>query len=243
LRNFTIPGVSKFSHPVFGNGRVYISTNQGYLYGFGSPVKNVLNCSSPYNLGVVPINTVTQPVTITCTALNQTTIQSIILSNATEFQISGSPSLPLSLSTGQSFTFKATSSPSNVGTVSKDVVISVQNVVPGYFLEPARNIASHRTLCCSPTSYFPALDNIQCYCEPAPVRAAYFTVESWRLSFDFHEFQLLSSVTNWTLDSTQHYFFWSEAGRRLHFQWATAHNGAWYICNPRRHVWSASSGK
>jgi hypothetical protein len=132
LRNFTIPGVSKFSHPVFGDGRVYFSTNQGYLYGFGSPVKNFLNCSSPYNFGSVPIDTVTQPVTITCTAFNQTTVQGISLLDATDFQISDSPSLPLSLSTRQSFFFKATSSPSSVGTVSKDITISVQNVVPGY---------------------------------------------------------------------------------------------------------------
>jgi hypothetical protein len=91
-----------------------------------------LNCSSPYNFGSVPIDTVTQPVTITCTAFNQTTVQGISLLDATDFQISDSPSLPLSLSTRQSFFFKATSSPSSVGTVSKDITISVQNVVPGY---------------------------------------------------------------------------------------------------------------
>ncbi|OAG03405.1 WSC-domain-containing protein [Paraphaeosphaeria sporulosa] len=132
LRNFSIPGVTKFSHPVFGDGRVYISTNQGYLYGFGSPVKSVLNCSSPYNFGAIPINTVTQPATITCTALNRTTVQSISLLDSINFHVENVPALPLNLSTSQNFSFSVASSPANVGTLLKDVTINVQNAFPGY---------------------------------------------------------------------------------------------------------------
>lgn len=135
LRNFTIPGVAKFSRPVFGDGRVYISTNQGYLYGFGSPVKNILNCSSSYEFGAVPIRTVTSPLVVTCTALEQTIVQSISLlrtTGSTDFKLSSIPALPLVLASGQTFSFNATANPSNVGVISADVAINLQNTVSGY---------------------------------------------------------------------------------------------------------------
>ena len=135
LRNFTIPGVTKFSRPVFGDGRVYISTNQGFLYGFGSPVKNILYCSSPYDFGAIPIRTTTSPLVITCTALDQTIVQSISLLNTTgsaDFKISNIPTLPLSLVAGRSFSFNASSNPSNVGKTSDDVTINLQSTASGY---------------------------------------------------------------------------------------------------------------
>lgn len=49
---FSVPGTTKFTRPVFGDGRVYMGTTQGYFYGFGSPVNLPLNCSSPYDFGI-----------------------------------------------------------------------------------------------------------------------------------------------------------------------------------------------
>lgn len=132
LRSFNIPGVTKFSRPVFGNGRVYISTTQGYLYAFGSPVNNPLSCSTPYDFGAVYLSTTTAPLTITCRAVNQTTIQSISMADRTNFQLQSVPTLPISLFPGQKFSFTAVSSPSNVGALSSDITINVVNAVAGF---------------------------------------------------------------------------------------------------------------
>jgi hypothetical protein len=132
LRNFTVPWVTKFSRPVFGDGRVYVSSTQGYLYGFGSPINAPLNCSSPYDLGSVPINNVSAPITIRCIAVTDTTITSVSLADTNDFKISDIPLLPLPLSVGQSFNFDAIISPSSVGEISKDVVINVNNAQTGF---------------------------------------------------------------------------------------------------------------
>jgi len=132
IRNFTISGVTKFSRPVFGNGRVYVSTTLGYLYGFGSPVNAALNCSSPYNFGSTSINNVSAPITITCKALTKTSVTRVSLANSTNFKISNVPSLPLLLSAGQTFDFSAVASPSSVGDVSSDIIINLDNARTGF---------------------------------------------------------------------------------------------------------------
>jgi hypothetical protein len=127
IRDFSVVGVTKFSRPVFGNGRVYVSTTLGYLYGFGSPVNAALNCSSPYRFGSVAINNVSAPIKITCTALTNTSVTSISLVNSTNFKISDVPTFPLSLPVGQTFSFNAVSNPSTVGSISSDITINVNN--------------------------------------------------------------------------------------------------------------------
>lgn len=133
IKNFTVPGVTKFSRPVFGDGRVYISTDRGYLYGFGSPTDAPLNCSSPYDFGAVPINNVSAPLTVTCTALTDTSVTAVGLTdNTTNFRLSDIPSLPTELSSGQTFSFTAICSPSSVGNLSSDVAIKVVNSKAGF---------------------------------------------------------------------------------------------------------------
>lgn len=133
LKSFNIPGVTKFSRPVFGDGRVYIGTTQGYIYGFGSAVNASLNCASPYSFGSVAINNVSNPLTITCTALVGTTIQSISLPGNSSFQISNTPKIPFDISTGNTFSFNAVCRPQTVGPLSTDVIVNSSNSKPGYW--------------------------------------------------------------------------------------------------------------
>jgi hypothetical protein len=132
LNAFNIPGVTKFTRPVFGDGRVYIGTTQGYIYGFGSPVNTPLNCSSPYSFGRVQKGSVSDPLTITCTALVGTTIQNVNLTGNPNFNISNVPTLPLNLAVGNSFSFQAVSAPQGVGSLSSDVIITTSNSQGGY---------------------------------------------------------------------------------------------------------------
>ncbi|KAF2640189.1 Pyrrolo-quinoline quinone [Massarina eburnea CBS 473.64] len=131
IRNLTVTGVTKFSKPVFGDGRVYVSTTKGYIYGFGSPVNQALNCSG-LDFGAIPINVSTAPKTVICTALTGATVSSIDLGSSTDFTVTGLPSLPLKLSSGQSFSFNATSSPSVVGAVSTNIPIQLINTAPDF---------------------------------------------------------------------------------------------------------------
>lgn len=132
IRNFTVPWVTKFSRPVFGDGRVYISTTQGYLYGFGSPVNAALNCSSPYDFGDIPMSNISAPVTVTCIALTGTTVSSLSLGDTSNFHFSNLPTFPLKLAVGQSFNFTTRCTPVNVGTISGDVTINLNNAQAGF---------------------------------------------------------------------------------------------------------------
>ncbi|KAF2651061.1 WSC-domain-containing protein [Lophiostoma macrostomum CBS 122681] len=132
LNAFNIPGVTKFTRPVFGDGTVYIGTTQGYLYGFGSPVNSPLNCSSPYSFGTVQKGNISDPLTITCVALVGTTIENVNLTGNTNFNVSSAPTLPLNLAVGASFSFQAVSAPQQVGSLSSDVVITTSNSQSGY---------------------------------------------------------------------------------------------------------------
>lgn len=132
INHFNIPGVTKFTRPVFGNGRVYIGTTKGYLYGFGAPVNLPLNCSSPYDFGTQNISSPTAPKTITCTANIAVTVSNITLTGNPDFSISGLPTVPLAVAAGASFSFSAVFNPTAVGVLSSDVVIATTNGVAGY---------------------------------------------------------------------------------------------------------------
>jgi len=132
VNKFNIPGVTKFSRPVFGNGRAYIATNQGYLYGFGAPVNLPLNCTSPYDFGIANIKETSAPKTITCKALIGVTVSSIAMTGNPDFTVSGLPTLPLTVVAGSSFSFTGVFNPTNVGILSSDVVVATTNGVTGY---------------------------------------------------------------------------------------------------------------
>ncbi|KAI4717875.1 WSC-domain-containing protein [Aureobasidium sp. EXF-10727] len=131
IKSFNIPGVTKFSRPVFGNGIAYVGTTQGYLYAFGSPVNLPLNCSSPYTLPNTAIGNVSDPTTITCTANIGVTVNSVALTGNANFKIS-SVATPLTLTAGQTFTLNATFAPTQVGLLSSDILVNTTNSVAKY---------------------------------------------------------------------------------------------------------------
>ena len=132
INSFNIDGVTKFTRPVFGDGRVYIGTTKGYFYGFGSPVTVPLNCSSPYTFPKTQVNSTSTPLKVTCNALIGTTVTSLALSGNKNFQLSNLPTLPLTLNAGQSFSFQAAFAPLSVGPLSSDVLANTTNSVAGY---------------------------------------------------------------------------------------------------------------
>ncbi|KAG8628847.1 hypothetical protein KVT40_002712 [Elsinoe batatas] len=132
LKGFNIPGVTKFSRPVFGDGRAYIGTTQGFLYAFGSPVNVPLNCSSPCNFANTPIGSTSAALTVSCIANVAATITNVNLTGNANFKIASVPGLPVQLARGATFTFQATFAPQTVGLLSSDVIITASSNVAGY---------------------------------------------------------------------------------------------------------------
>ena len=121
---FNVPGITKFTRPVFGNARVYLGTTAGTLYGFGSPVNLPLNCTSGINFGNVLIGSSSNVSTIQCQANTDTVITSVNLAGNKNFNISGIPQLPISVSAGSNFSFQAVFSPAQQGVLSSSVVLN-----------------------------------------------------------------------------------------------------------------------
>ncbi|KAH8591742.1 WSC domain-containing protein [Bisporella sp. PMI_857] len=134
INKFNIPGVTKFSRPVFGNGRAYIATNQGYLYGFGAPVNQPLNCSAPYEFGTANLTQTSAPKTITCKSLIAQSVSSIAMTGNPDFAISNLPTLPFTLANGGIFSLSSVFNPTAIGVLSSDVVVTTSNNLGGYSL-------------------------------------------------------------------------------------------------------------
>ncbi|KAF2402400.1 WSC-domain-containing protein [Trichodelitschia bisporula] len=132
IRSFNAPGITKFTRPVFGNGRVYLGTTTGALYGFGCPVNLPLNCSSPYQFGNAALNSTSNPITITCVALVPLTILGNSLAGNPNFVVSNLPPAESSFNAGQTFRFQASFSPKTVGPLSSDVIINTTSQTAGY---------------------------------------------------------------------------------------------------------------
>lgn len=131
IAEFSAPGITKFTRPVFGDGRVYLGTNQGFLYGFGSPVNLPLNCTGA-SFGISDIGIPTAPQTITCKANIATQIVNVTLGDTKDFSLSGAIALPLTLAAGGTFAFQATFNPKVVGVLSSEVLIGTLNNIAGY---------------------------------------------------------------------------------------------------------------
>ncbi|CAK7566564.1 MAG: hypothetical protein SEPTF4163_004511 [Sporothrix epigloea] len=132
IRNFSVTGTTKFTRAVFGDGRMYMGTTQGYLYGFGAPTTPPLNCSTPIRFGSLDIVDAGVSLQITCTALIATTIRSLQLTNK-DFSIkSSSATLPVTLNAGSKFSFTAQFRPTTVGLLTGSVSIATTNGVAGY---------------------------------------------------------------------------------------------------------------
>ncbi|KAH8797370.1 putative glyoxal oxidase precursor [Xylogone sp. PMI_703] len=132
IKSFTIPGVTKFTRPVFGDGRVYIGTTLGLFYGFGSPVNPLLNCTSLYDFGALDLGDVTAPATLSCKALIALTVTNITLDGDPDFVLLGLPTVPYTVTAGSTFDIQAALNPQAVGPLSSDIIISTTNNVAGY---------------------------------------------------------------------------------------------------------------
>ncbi|KAJ3457268.1 hypothetical protein MRS44_014409 [Fusarium solani] len=138
IRNFTIVGITKFSRPVFGDGMAYIGTTVGYFYGLGATNKVPLNCTSPVDFGTADFQDVTNPQTVNCTALFDMTVTGIDLADATNYNISTVPALPLTLTKGKSFSFKAQFFPKSIGRLGGTVNIQTTGVTDGSYSKTTR---------------------------------------------------------------------------------------------------------
>ena len=132
IQSANIPGVTKFSRPVFGDGRAYIGTVQGALYCFGSPVNLPLTCTSPNDFGKQLLNSTSAPKTIQCQANVDTQVTSLALKGNANFKVTQQPTLPVNLLNGQNISFQAVFAPNTPGPLSSDVVIGTSNGAPGF---------------------------------------------------------------------------------------------------------------
>ncbi|KAL6354487.1 hypothetical protein LRP88_11824 [Fusarium phalaenopsidis] len=138
IRNFTIVGITKFSRPVFGDGMAYIGTTVGYFYGLGATNKVPLNCTSPVDFGTADFQDVTIPQTVNCTALFDMIVTGIDLADGTNYNISTVPTLPLALTKGKSFTFKAQFFPKSIGRLGGTVNIQTTGVTDDSYSKTTR---------------------------------------------------------------------------------------------------------
>ena len=137
IASFNIPDVNKFTRPVFGDGVMYLGNLRGIVYAFGSPVNTPLNCTSPVDFGKVNTKNSSASMPVTCKALIDVTVKDISLSDQKnkDFALSGIPTLPMQLASGQSFTVQAKFGPSIVGLETNDVLVNTTNSVDGYSTE------------------------------------------------------------------------------------------------------------
>ncbi|KAI9148881.1 WSC domain-containing protein [Paramyrothecium foliicola] len=132
LKSFNTPGINKFSRPQFGDGTMYIGTNQGFVYGYGAPTNPALNCTTAStDFGVINVGTDGETKTITCTAKIGLTIADLTL-ESTDFTVADVPTLPRTVAAQGTFVFQANFKPSRVGSRSASISIKTTNNVAGY---------------------------------------------------------------------------------------------------------------
>lgn len=132
IQSANLPGITKFTRPVFGDGRVYMGTVTGVLYCLGSPVNLPLTCSSSNDFGSVVINSTSTVKTIQCQANIQTQLTAINLTGNANFQITGKPTLPITVAAGSNVSFQAVFAPKQPGPLSSDIQLLTANSVTGY---------------------------------------------------------------------------------------------------------------
>jgi len=112
---------SKFNPPGIGDGRVYVGTRDGNVYGFGAPVDQPL-ATTPVNLGTVDVGNSTSG-QVVFTARRAVTV-SAMSSTSTEFVPGTStPALPATLAQGDTLSVGVTFTPSQVGIRSTAIVV------------------------------------------------------------------------------------------------------------------------
>lgn len=132
LRAFNFGNPGKFAHPVFGDGKAFIGAT-GAVYAFGSPVNLPLNCTGPINFPKTSVNGTSDALPVTCTANVATTVTAFNVSGSANFALlkESLPTLPLTLAAGKQFSFQARFTPTAVGPLSSDVIITTSNQAAG----------------------------------------------------------------------------------------------------------------
>ena len=131
INSFVLPGVTKFTRPVFGDGIVFQGTTIGAIYALGAPVNLPMNCTS-MQFGTVNVNSTSPSMKIQCQANIALTIIAAALSGNSNFILSNLPVFPLQIAQGQNFSFQAAFSPSIVGPLSSSVILNTTQQVQGY---------------------------------------------------------------------------------------------------------------
>jgi MYXO-CTERM domain-containing protein len=112
---------SKFNPPGIGEGRVYVGTRDGNVYGFGAPVDQPLG-STPLNLGTVDVGgSISGQVVFT--ARRAVTVTGVSSTSPDFTTGSPAPAFPATLAQGATLTIPVTFTPSRVGIRSTAIVV------------------------------------------------------------------------------------------------------------------------
>jgi hypothetical protein len=122
LRCFPIGTGVKFTTPASSNGRVYVGTRDGKLFGFGSPTTAALSVAQT-NVGNVQVGA-TGTGTVTVTATRAVTINGV--STLAPFTVNP-PALPVTLAAGQTFSVPVTFTPTAPGSITSSVTFAVND--------------------------------------------------------------------------------------------------------------------
>lgn len=132
IKSFQVPGTTKFTRAVFGDGIMYMGTTQGFVYGFGAPTAVPLNCTSNVEFGNVEISEESEARSITCTALIGVTVDGVGLDDEAYYSLKDLPGVPLELVQGERFPVSAKFHPSGVELLSDSIIVNTTNSVEGY---------------------------------------------------------------------------------------------------------------
>ena len=122
VRCFPIGTGVKFATPASSGGRIYVGTRDGRVYGFGQPAASALTATQT-SFGNVPVGQ-TGTATVTATATRPVTITAI--SAAPPFS-AAPPTLPVSLSAGQSITVPVSFAPAVAGSATGILQLSIND--------------------------------------------------------------------------------------------------------------------
>jgi hypothetical protein len=112
---------AKFTTVATDDGRVFVGTRDGYVFGFGVPSAAAID-ASPTDFGNVPVgSSSTLPVTLTAT--RPVTVDSVSSSGAFAVALPDGTTTPVALDTGQTLTVDATFSPAVPNTQSANLVV------------------------------------------------------------------------------------------------------------------------
>ena len=121
LRSWPLGTVTKFSVPATNNGRVYVGTRDGHLLAFGAPTTATLQGAST-SFGNVAVGS-SGTATATLTATRDVTITGV--SASAPFSAgTTTPSLPVSLTAGQTLTVPVTFSPTTWGADTSELTVT-----------------------------------------------------------------------------------------------------------------------